>query len=94
MGDQRRVDASEAVTVSPVQPAQAAKPYRCPGCDGVIPPGIFHLVVVPVEAADLRRHWHSGCWYKETRRRGAQHQSTGVDHPADDYAAGSEPNGD
>lgn len=56
------------VTVTPVQPYQARKEYICPGCQHPIPPGTFHLVVVPDEAADLRRHWHHGCWYKETRR--------------------------
>jgi hypothetical protein len=57
------------VTVSPVQPYAARKQYRCPGCDLTIEAGTFHLVVVPDEAPDLRRHWHHGCWYKEMRRR-------------------------
>ena len=56
-------------TVSPVQPHAARKHYLCPGCDGVIPPGTFHLVVVPPFEPDLRRHWHHGCWHKELRRR-------------------------
>ena len=34
-----------------------------------IPPGTFHLVVVPDDEVDLRRHWHQGCWHKELRRR-------------------------
>jgi hypothetical protein len=57
------------VTVTPVQPYQARKEYLCPGCNGIIPVGTFHLVVVPDEAPDLRRHWHHGCWYKDLRRR-------------------------
>ena len=56
------------VTVTPVQPYQARKEYICPGCDNTIPPGTFHLVVVPEEAPDLRRNWHHGCWHKEQRR--------------------------
>lgn len=56
------------VTVTPVQPYQARKEYICPGCDNTIPPGTFHLVVVPDDEPDLRRHWHRGCWFKEQRR--------------------------
>ncbi|MCI0426336.1 MAG: hypothetical protein L0Z49_03170 [Actinobacteria bacterium] len=57
------------VTVTPIQPYQARKDYLCPGCQGIIPKGTFHLVVVPDETPDLRRHWHRGCWYKDQRRR-------------------------
>jgi hypothetical protein len=32
-------------------------------------PGTFHVVVVPDDEPDLRRHWHHGCWHKEMRRR-------------------------
>jgi hypothetical protein len=45
------------------------KEYTCPGCGGLITPGVAHVVVwradgVLGDAADLdaRRHWHSGCW--------------------------------
>lgn len=58
-----------SVNVMPVQPYSARKPYVCPGCNGTIPPGTFHLVVVPEETPDLRRHWHQGCWHKDQRRR-------------------------
>ena len=58
----------DPVTVSPIQPHAARKTYICPGCDNTIPPGTFHLVVVPELEPDLRRHWHHGCWYKELRR--------------------------
>lgn len=58
-----------AVEVAPVQPYQAAKPYTCPGCHGAIPAGVGHLVVVPLEAADQRRHWHRSCWARRHRRR-------------------------
>ncbi len=55
------------VTVTPVQPYSARKPYICPGCESAIPAGTFHLVVVPDEAPDLRRHWHRGCWHRQVR---------------------------
>ncbi|MDX1691055.1 MAG: hypothetical protein R3290_08545 [Acidimicrobiia bacterium] len=53
-----------------VQPYAARKAYVCPGCEGPIPVGEGHLVVVPDDAPDLRRHWHRGCWHRERRRRG------------------------
>jgi len=46
------------------------KPYRCPGCDHPIRGGVWHLVVVPKEAPDERRHWHTECWRRELRRLG------------------------
>jgi hypothetical protein len=57
-------------TVAPIQPYQARKAYACPGCSTEIAVGTGHLVVVPDDAPDLRRHWHRGCWHKERRRRG------------------------
>jgi hypothetical protein len=57
-----------AVEVRHVQPYQAVKAYRCPGCDHEIAPGLGHEVVVPVDAPDLRRHWHTSCWHRESRR--------------------------
>jgi hypothetical protein len=56
----------DEVEVRHVQPYQAVKTYRCPGCDHEIRPGTGHEVVVPLEAPDQRRHWHSPCW---ARRR-------------------------
>lgn len=58
------------VTVHPIQPYHAKKAYTCPGCEQTIPPGLFHVVVVPQHEPDLRRHWHRGCWFKERRRQG------------------------
>ena len=52
-----------------MQPYAARKRYLCPGCEGMIEPGVGHLVVVPEDAPDLRRHWHHGCWHLEQRRR-------------------------
>jgi hypothetical protein len=56
-------------TVQPVSAVQAQKAYTCPGCGGVIDPGVAHVVAwradgVLGDAADLaaRRHWHSHCW--------------------------------
>ena len=63
-------DRLEPEIVNPIQPYQARKEYICPGCDGIIEVGVGHVVVIPEHAADLRRHWHHGCWFKERRRRG------------------------
>ena len=57
------------VEVRHVQPYEAIKAYRCPGCDHEIAAGQGHKVVVPTEAPDLRRHWHTGCWTQAARRR-------------------------
>ncbi len=54
-------------TVRRVQPYEATKAYLCPGCQREIPPGTGHVVVVPDEAPDLRRHWHHGCWARNDR---------------------------
>lgn len=52
-----------------LQPYQANKRYICPACNRDIPERTAHYVVVPTEAADLRRHWHRGCWdHRGTRR--------------------------
>ena len=55
------------VEVHAVQPFLAHKTYLCPGCNRTIPTGLGHVVVVPREAPDLRRHWHRGCWTQERR---------------------------
>jgi hypothetical protein len=57
------------VEVRVVHPFEARKQYLCPGCQQDILPGIAHLVVVPLEAPDLRRHWHRPCWQKRRTRR-------------------------
>ena len=51
------------------QPYQATKTYLCPNCNRDIPPGTGHYEIVPVEAPDLRRHWHRGCWDGRTTRK-------------------------
>ena len=50
------------VDVRRIQPYEARKAYVCPGCQRTIPIGMGHVVCVPSEAPDLRRHWHKGCW--------------------------------
>ena len=57
----------EDYVVRRVTGSAATKPYRCPGCQQVIRPGISHLVVVPDGEADMRRHWHGPCWRRERR---------------------------
>lgn len=68
-----RVDlGDDAYQVRTVTGSGAAKDYRCPGCDQLIPVGTAHVVVWPAAesggVAD-RRHWHSGCWRREADRR-------------------------
>lgn len=58
----------DGVEVRRIQPYQATKEYRCPGCNQEIPVGAGHLVAVPLDAPDLRRHWHAPCWDNRTRR--------------------------
>lgn len=57
--------------VRPVQPYQAQKVYRCPGCNNEIALGVFHFVIVPLNDPRERRHWHRGCFeHRENRRPG------------------------
>ena len=55
------------VEVRRVQPYEALKTYVCPGCERDIPPGTGHIVAVPRDAPDLRRHWHRACWERRPR---------------------------
>jgi hypothetical protein len=55
-----------------ISTADAAKTYRCPGCNQEIPPGVGHIVAWPADLrgdSSDRRHWHSGCWQARDRRR-------------------------
>jgi hypothetical protein len=45
------------------------KPYRCPGCDQVIPMATPHTVAWLEHDAETRRHWHSICWNKRNQRK-------------------------
>lgn len=60
--------ASAECEVRRVQPYEATKAYLCPGCHRDIPAGTGHVVAVPVDAPDLRRHWHRGCWDRRRTR--------------------------
>ena len=60
--------ASVECEVRRVQPYEATKAYICPGCNRDIPAGMGHLVAVPIDAPDLRRHWHHGCWSRRASR--------------------------
>ena len=51
-----------------VRRVYAEKAYRCPGCDLEVRVGTWHLVVVPQDDPDARRHWHEGCWRIELNR--------------------------
>jgi hypothetical protein len=59
----------EEVEVRMIHPFQARKSYLCPGCQHEIPAGTGHVVVVPRDQADLRRHWHRSCWERRRTRR-------------------------
>ena len=59
----------EEFEVRRIQPYQALKVYVCPGCNQEIAVGVGHVVAVPLEAPDLRRHWHHACWANRDRRR-------------------------
>ena len=60
---------ADDLEVRHVQPYQAVKEYRCPGCDHEIRVGEGHKVVVPLDAPGERRHWHTGCWFRAERNR-------------------------
>lgn len=49
-------------TVRMIQPARAAKEYRCPGCNQEIKPGVAHVVAWRNDDEQARRHWHRGCF--------------------------------
>ena len=59
--------------VRQVPAAAATKVYRCPGCDQELAVGTAHVVVWPAETPgpQARRHWHTTCWQRRPRRRGA-----------------------
>ncbi len=49
--------------------SSSSKPYRCPGCDQLIPTATPHVVAWPHDDIDSRRHWHTPCWNKRDKRR-------------------------
>jgi hypothetical protein len=72
VGDDRDGGFDDDVEVRHVQPYQAVKTYRCPGCDHEIRTGEGHEVVVPRLAPEDRRHWHTPCWKRATQPKGAK----------------------
>ncbi|MGO9559323.1 MAG: hypothetical protein ACLPQS_06045 [Acidimicrobiales bacterium] len=50
-----------------VQPYQARKEYICPGCNQEIRIGTGHVVVVPLNEPESRRHWHTPCQVRAFR---------------------------
>ncbi|MBA3654896.1 MAG: hypothetical protein H0W70_11975 [Actinobacteria bacterium] len=69
MGADTPLEGEGDVEVRVVHPFQATKAYLCPGCNHEIDAGVGHIVAVPLDAPDLRRHWHKGCWGFRQRRR-------------------------
>lgn len=65
----RWTEETDALEVKHVQPYQAVKVYRCPGCDHEISVGQGHEVVVPIDDPGERRHWHTSCWHREAKRK-------------------------
>jgi hypothetical protein len=51
-----------------IRSVSSDKVYRCPGCDHGIRLKTQHLVVIPLDAPEERRHWHEVCWRQELRR--------------------------
>ena len=47
----------------------STKPYRCPGCDQLIPLATPHVVAWLEYDEEGRRHWHTACWAKKNKRR-------------------------
>lgn len=60
----------EEFLVRRISGSDAAKVYRCPGCDQEIRAGLAHVVAWPAydAGAEDRRHWHTGCWAARERR--------------------------
>ena len=57
--------------VRQVSGAGSGRPYRCPGCQGEVLPGVPHVVAWPADGIggiDSRRHWHTTCWAARDRR--------------------------
>ena len=56
-------------TVRKLTGSGSNKPYRCPGCDQMIPLATPHIVAWLEDDEEARRHWHSACWAKKDKRR-------------------------
>ena len=72
VGDAARTLGAPAWALRPgfdVRAVATDKEYRCPGCEQEIRPAASHLVVVPSDAPDERRHWHTPCGRREIGAR-------------------------
>jgi len=49
--------------------SSSSKPYRCPGCDQMIPMATPHIVAWLEGDEESRRHWHKACWNKRDKRK-------------------------
>lgn len=47
----------------------STKPFRCPGCDQVIPMATPHTVAWLEHDVESRRHWHTACWNNRKKRK-------------------------
>ncbi|WP_420626074.1 hypothetical protein [Candidatus Poriferisodalis sp.] len=65
----RKLEPVPGFEVRRVQPYEATKRYLCGGCAHSIEAGVGHVVAVPTDHPDMRRHWHWGCWQARGRRR-------------------------
>jgi hypothetical protein len=50
------------LSVRRIMGQSATKRYDCPLCNQHIERGTPHVVVVPNDAPELRRHFHTPCW--------------------------------
>jgi hypothetical protein len=50
------------LSVKRIMGQSATKRYDCPLCNQHIERGTPHVVVVPNDAPELRRHFHTPCW--------------------------------
>lgn len=50
-----------------VRTSTSQKSYRCPFCQGIIGPGVQHVVAYPEGSLDDRRHYHSACWSRHKK---------------------------
>lgn len=56
-------------TVRKITGSSSSKPYRCPGCDQLIPTATPHVVAWMDGDLESRRHWHTACWGKKDQRK-------------------------
>ena len=54
--------------VRKISGSTSTKPYRCPGCDQMIPTATPHTVAWLEHDVEGRRHWHNACWAKKNNR--------------------------